>query len=140
MTAMMIRWVIIAPWGDMEMRLTGELIDARQAHAYGLINRVAPPNEVVAVAECDAARIAYNGPLAAAAVKQAVLENAGREVKTALAREMDLAMPVFRSRDAQEGPRVFKEKRDPVCVGESGLPVPRNHPCDPSDDRTGQWL
>jgi enoyl-CoA hydratase len=69
-------------------------------------------------AERYAAIVAKNGPLAIAAIKQAVLENSGQDVKTALAREMELSIPVFLSKDAQEGPRAFKEKRDPVFTGE----------------------
>ena len=101
----------------MEMLLTGELIDARQALAYGFLNQVVPREQVMATAERYAALIVKNGPLAVAAVKQAVLENSGQDVKRALAREMELSIPVFLSHDAQEGPRAFKEKRDPVFIG-----------------------
>lgn len=102
----------------MEMLLTGELIDARQALEYGFINRVVSSDKVRETAEKFAALIVQNGPLAVAAVKQAVQENSGKDVKAALAREMDLAIPVFLSKDAQEGPRAFKEKRMPVFTGE----------------------
>jgi enoyl-CoA hydratase len=102
----------------MEMLLTGELIDARQALAYGFVNQVVPREMVMAAAERYATVIVKNGPLAVSAVKQAVLENSGKDVKAALAREMELAFPVFLSQDAQEGPRSFKEKREPVFKGE----------------------
>lgn len=101
----------------MEMLLTGELIDARQAMEYGFINQVVPREQVMAAAERYAAIIAKNGPLAVAAVKQAVLENSGKDVPAALAREMELSIPVFLSMDAQEGPRAFKERREPVFKG-----------------------
>ncbi|WP_319524898.1 enoyl-CoA hydratase-related protein [uncultured Desulfosarcina sp.] len=101
----------------MEILLTGELISARQALEYGFVNQVVPKAQVMDAAERYAAIIAKNGPLAIAAIKQAVLENSGKDVKTALAREMDLSIPVFLSQDAQEGPRAFKEKRDPVFTG-----------------------
>lgn len=101
----------------MEMLLTGELIDARQALAYGFVNQVVAQHNVMEAAERYAAVIAKNGPLAIAAVKQAVQENAGCDVKTALTREMELSIPVFMSADAQEGPRAFKEKREPVFKG-----------------------
>jgi enoyl-CoA hydratase len=35
-----------------------------------------------------------------------------------LARELKIATPVFATRDAQEGPRAFKEKRKPEYIGE----------------------
>jgi len=102
----------------MEMLLTGELIDARQAYTCGFVNQVVPRTQVMEAAERYAAIIAKNGPLAIAAVKQAVLENSGQEVQKALAREMELSISVFLSKDAREGPRAFKEKRDPVFTGE----------------------
>ena len=34
-----------------------------------------------------------------------------------LAKEMELAIPVFLSRDAQEGPRAFMKKREPQYQG-----------------------
>ncbi|MBU2649230.1 enoyl-CoA hydratase/isomerase family protein [bacterium] len=102
----------------MEMLLTGELITAREALEFGLINRIVPRGEVMVEAEKTAALIARNGPLAVAAIKQAVQANMGVPIKEALAREMEIAMPVFMTRDAQEGPRAFKEKREPVFKGE----------------------
>ena len=36
--------------------------------------------------------------------------------EAALQEEMNIALPVFMSRDAKEGPRAFKEKREPKFV------------------------
>ena len=101
----------------MEMLLTGELMDAQEALHFGLVNKVVPAGQVLAEAERFARRIVKNGPLAVTAVKQSVLANIGVDLKQGLAREMELAMPVFMSRDAQEGPRAFKEKRAPKFIG-----------------------
>lgn len=102
----------------MEMLLTGELIDARQAFEYGFLNQVVAREKVMETAQRYAALIAKNGPLAVAAIKQAVRENLGKDVQTGLAREMEISIPVFLSKDAQEGPRAFKEKREPIFRGE----------------------
>ena len=101
----------------MEILLTGELLDAATAFQCGLVNRVVPPAQVMAEAERFARRIVSNGPLAVTAVKRAVLANIGRPIKDGLATEMELAIPVFLSEDAKEGPRAFKEKREPVFKG-----------------------
>jgi enoyl-CoA hydratase len=101
----------------MEILLTGELMDAGEALHWGFVNRVLPQDQVMAEAQKVAEIIVKNGPLAVANVKQAVQETIGMPLKQGLAREMELAIPVFLSRDAQEGPRAFKEKREPVFKG-----------------------
>jgi len=101
----------------MEMLLTGELIDAGQALQWGFVNRVVPQDRLMEAAQKYAEIIVNNGPLAVQYVKRAVLENTGMSLKAGLNREMELAVPVFLSRDAQEGPRAFKEKRGPVFKG-----------------------
>jgi len=101
----------------MEMLLTGELIDAGQALQWGFVNRVVPQDRLMEAAQKYAEIIVNNGPLAVQNVKRAVLENTGMSLKAGLNREMELAVPVFLSRDAQEGPRAFKEKRGPVFKG-----------------------
>jgi len=101
----------------MEILLTGELVSADQVLEWGFLNRVVEAGALMDTALAYAEKIAANGPLAVAAVKQAVRENAGVELPAALKRELELAMPVFLSRDAQEGPRAFKEKRTPVFEG-----------------------
>jgi len=101
----------------MEMLLTGELIDAGQALQWGFVNRVVPPDRLMEAAQKYAEIIVKNGPLAVQNVKKAVLETTGMPLKDGLNREMELAIPIFLSRDAQERPRAFKEKREPVFKG-----------------------
>jgi enoyl-CoA hydratase len=101
----------------MEILLTGELMDAREALQWGFVNRVVPQDQVMAEARKVAEVIVQNGPLAIANVKRAVQETIGMPLKEGLAREMELAIPVFMSGDAQEGPRAFKDKREPVFKG-----------------------
>jgi enoyl-CoA hydratase len=68
-------------------------------------------------AERFARIIADNGPLAVTAIKKAVLENIGLTLAEGLAREVEIAAPVFMTEDAKEGPRAFKEKRKPQYKG-----------------------
>ncbi|MCP3954286.1 MAG: crotonase/enoyl-CoA hydratase family protein [Desulfobacterales bacterium] len=102
----------------MEILLTGELMDADEALCCGFVNRVVPQDRVMEEAQKMAEIMVKNGPLAVANVKRAVLETSGLSYTEGLAREMELAIPVFMSRDAQEGPRAFKEKREPVFKGQ----------------------
>jgi enoyl-CoA hydratase len=47
-----------------------------------------------------------------------VLQNIVLTTEEGLAKEAEIAAPVFLTRDAQEGPRAFKEKRKPQYKGE----------------------
>jgi enoyl-CoA hydratase len=102
----------------MEMLLTGELITAEEAYSYGLINKIVPRDEIVAEAERYAQLIVKNGPVAVSAIKKSVLTTSGMTLKEGLDKETELAMPVFATKDAQEGPRAFMEKREPNYIGE----------------------
>jgi enoyl-CoA hydratase len=101
----------------MEILLTGELMDAEEALRLGFVNRVVPKDRVMEEAECYAELISKNGPVAVRGIKQSVLACAGLELKQALNRELEYALPVFMSEDAKEGPRAFKEKRPPRFKG-----------------------
>ncbi len=102
----------------MEILLTGELISAEEALQYGFINRIVPRDKVMEEAERVATLITKNGPLATVAIKKAVRNNIGLPVKEALDKELEFALPVFMTKDAQEGPKAFKEKREPEFKGE----------------------
>jgi enoyl-CoA hydratase len=101
----------------MEILLTGELIDAEEALRLGFINKVVPKGQVMEEAERYATLIAKNGPLAIKAIKQSVQAAIGLPLKDGLAKELEFGIPVFLSEDAQEGPRAFKEKREPDFKG-----------------------
>jgi enoyl-CoA hydratase len=101
----------------MEILLTGELMDANEAFQLGFVNRVVPRGQVMEEAERFARIIADNGPLAVTAIKRAVLENIGLTLTEGLAKEVEIAAPVFMTEDAKEGPRAFKEKRKPQYKG-----------------------
>jgi enoyl-CoA hydratase len=102
----------------MEILLTGELIDAREALNLGLLNRVVPRDQLMQEAERYAGIIAKNGPLAVSAIKRAAVTNIGLPIKEGLERETEIAAMVFASKDAREGPKAFKEKREPEYRGE----------------------
>lgn len=101
----------------MELLLTGELMDAQEALRIGFINQVSAPEKVMETAEYYAGMIVKNGPLAITSIKRSVLESMGLPTKEALKKEMEIALPVFMSEDAKEGPRAFKENRPPRFHG-----------------------
>jgi enoyl-CoA hydratase len=101
----------------MELLLTGDTIDAHEAHRLGLVNHVLPAAEVLPKAEALARRIAENGPLAVQRIKETALRGSGLTLQEGYAVEDESRRVVLASEDAKEGPRAFVEKRAPRYVG-----------------------
>jgi enoyl-CoA hydratase len=101
-----------------EMLLTGEDLPARRAYELGLVNHVVPDGEALAHAKKVADRIARNGPLAVKAILATLRQTECLREEDAFEIEMTLGSAVMGSRDAQEGPRAFLEKREPVFTQE----------------------
>ena len=101
----------------MEMILTGEPIDAREAHRLGLVARVVPNELVVEDALTLAAKIATKSPLALRLAKEAVNAAFEMGLTDALAHERRLFYLLFASKDQKEGMAAFLEKRAPDFTG-----------------------
>ena len=97
----------------LEVTLTGDSFSAERAYQLGLVNAVVPPNEVLDTAVAFAERIAANGPLAVAAVKELVRLGVS-DAARAWERMRELQPVVFGSEDATEGAVAFIEKRAPI--------------------------
>jgi len=108
---------LIPPRVALEILLTGEPLDASRAAAVGLVNRVVPLAELRSATQALGETIAANAPLSVGAAK-AMVAAAGRAALGELAEEADrIWEPVYRSADAQEGPRAFREHRPPRWTG-----------------------
>ena len=94
-----------------ELVYSGEPINAEQALAIGLVNRVLPAAELLPQAEQHARRIAEQAPLAVAAAKRAL--NRGFDADLASACELEAVSfgALFASEDAREGLTAFLAKR-----------------------------
>ena len=101
----------------MELALTGEQLSAERAHELGLVNVLAEPGHVLEAAIGLAERITVNGPLAVAATKRVIVESRGWSPEDRWRNQMKIIMPVFASKDAQEGAIAFAEKRPPNWTG-----------------------
>jgi enoyl-CoA hydratase len=101
----------------MEMILTGEPIDAREAHRLGLVARVVPDELLVEDALALAAEIATKSPLALRLAKEAVNASYEMSLTDALAHERRLFYLLFASEDQKEGMAAFLEKREPDFTG-----------------------
>jgi enoyl-CoA hydratase len=100
----------------LEMTLTGDRISAARAYELGLVNLVVPPEDVVSSAVGLAERVAANGPLGLAAVKELVRLGV-TDAPRARERMREWQDVVFSSEDAKEGALAFVEKRTPVWRG-----------------------
>jgi enoyl-CoA hydratase len=82
-----------------------------------LLNAVVPPDELRSKAEEYAHRITANGPFAVRKTKESVLRGLAVDMKEAYRIESSIAVEVFSSEDAKEGPAAFVEKRPPRWTG-----------------------
>ena len=101
----------------LEMMLTGRVISAEEALRFGLVNRVAPANELMAQAVSLASEIAQLAPLAIRACLEAVTQGTQLPLAEGLALEAKLFASLFATDDVREGTSAFLEKRAPVFKG-----------------------
>lgn len=97
--------------------LTGQPVDAEEAHRLGLVDRLAEPGEALAEALTLAEVIARNAPLALAVSKRVLVEGFTKPDDEFWRWQLDHAREVFASKDALEGARAFAEKRPPRWQG-----------------------
>jgi enoyl-CoA hydratase len=101
----------------MQLVLTGEMIDAQEAHRLGLVNEVYPAAELETKTMELAHKIAEKSPVALAMAKTSVKNAARTNLREGLEREIDLFALCFSSEDKEEGVRAFLEKRKPQFKG-----------------------
>ena len=97
----------------LEMMLCAEQIDVQEAYRLGLVNKVVASTELMDTATKLAERICQMGPLAVRAAKAAIYRGLDLPLDEALALESSYANFLLGTKDAQEGPRAFAEKREP---------------------------
>jgi enoyl-CoA hydratase/carnithine racemase len=95
------------------MLLTGQLVSAREALEYGIVNRVVPPEEVLPCALGIARTIAGNSPLAVYLTKQAALSRCAAGWREQEPAERRMAARMRASPDAQIGKQSFLAKETP---------------------------
>lgn len=115
----MVRLARQLPWAHaMKILLGGEPVSAAEALAMGLVSEVVPLAELQARAEHYAENVCRQAPLALQAVKRTALATHTLPWEDAFRFEMEQAAHVMMTKDAREGPRAFKERREPRFLGE----------------------
>lgn len=97
----------------MEMLLTGELISARQAEAFGLVNKVVPPEDLEVETRAMARQIIEASAYTLAVGKRAFYEQVALDRPDAYSVAQRVMVENALARDGQEGMNAFLEKRPP---------------------------
>src|ERR1019366_7957965 len=97
-----------------ELRDRISTITIDRPEARNALNRAVPLDRLQEEARALAMRIAQNAPLSVRAGKRMVYATAERLRSESFDEAERIFEPVYKSEDAQEGPRAFLEKRAPV--------------------------
>ncbi|HEX4136173.1 MAG TPA: enoyl-CoA hydratase-related protein [Bryobacteraceae bacterium] len=101
----------------LELLLSGEPIDAAEAYRIGLVNALAPQEELIATAKQWARKVVANGPLAVALTMESVDAGLDGGLQAGLRFEAMAFGLTAASDDRREGTTAFLEKRKPVFSG-----------------------
>ena len=106
------------PWHiAMELLFTGRWMDAAEAHQWGLVNEVIPPEQLLERAHELAATLAEGPPLVFAAIKEVSRAAENMRFQDALdaitSRQFPTIDKLYSSEDQLEGAKAFAEKRKP---------------------------
>lgn len=96
-----------------EMFFLGDAVDARRAHALGLVNRVVPDAELAPETRRLAERLRDAPHTSIAAAKRAVYMSEHESLERMLQYETEAQLQCFQSREARERVRAFLERRTP---------------------------
>ena len=107
---------IVGKGNAMRLVLTGDAIDANEAHRIGLVSQVVSPDELLPACHKIASKISSKGPLAVSAAVKSV-NAAFSPAKGGFASEIAYFGELIDSSDAKEGTTAFMEKRKPQFTG-----------------------
>jgi enoyl-CoA hydratase len=102
---------IVGKGRALELILTGEMIDAAEAHRIGLANRVVPQDRLTEEARSLMQTILRNGPVALGLAIECTTRGMELSVDDGLALESNLFGLLAATEDMREGMSAFLEKR-----------------------------
>jgi enoyl-CoA hydratase len=104
-------------WASI-MSLTGDFVEAEEAHRIGLVDILVDEGEHLERALELARRMTRWSPVALRLAKQAIRSAAEMPLSDGLTYEMDRFLDAFASEDGREGVAAFIEKRKPEFKGQ----------------------
>ncbi|MEK6375494.1 MAG: enoyl-CoA hydratase-related protein [Acidobacteriota bacterium] len=102
----------------MEIMMTGRMVDAAEAAAIGMVDRVVAAGDLSAETEKLARAIAAGPPIAIAGIKRALAASRTNGLREQIDLESEHQLRAFASADAAEGMAAFFEKRAPAFRGQ----------------------
>lgn len=108
---------LVGPGQALRLGLTGDMIDAAEAHRIGLVEVLADEGTHLDTALGLARRMARWSPVALRLVKDSVRQAAERPLQDGLDYEKERFLEAFGSHDGREGVAAFVEKRDAKFEG-----------------------
>ncbi|MEI7592364.1 MAG: enoyl-CoA hydratase-related protein [Actinomycetes bacterium] len=100
---------LVGPARAKDIILTGRQVDAPEALAIGLVDRVVEPTDLLDEAIAYAAALAAGAVVAQGLAKQAIDRGLSVDLVTGIQLEQDAFVEVFRSEDSQIGTKSFLE-------------------------------
>jgi enoyl-CoA hydratase/carnithine racemase len=101
-----------------EMLLLGRFIEMEEAHRLGLVTEVVPPEELESRAYALASKLAKGPTQAYGAIKNARNQGLGLDPVKGFEAQILANVELMFHKDAREGPRAFKEGREPDFTAE----------------------
>jgi 2-(1,2-epoxy-1,2-dihydrophenyl)acetyl-CoA isomerase len=101
----------------LELMLTGDTFDAREAERLGLVNKVVPHGELMNATMELATRIANGPSVAVELIKRGVYKGMANDLESQLDFETLAQRICFQTKDFKEGITSFLEKREPKFKG-----------------------
>ena len=101
-----------------ELLASGRIVDAQEALAIGMVDRVVPAAELMNEVSAFANMLAAAPPIAIAGIKRALAAEEQNDLRAQLELEAEHQTRAFESRDAAEGMSAFFEKRQARFSGE----------------------
>ena len=95
----------------MELILSGKIIDAKEAHEIGLVNKVVSLIDLLPTCKAFVRQITANSPLALEYAIEAINKGLDQTLEEGLLLEAELFSKACATEDSQEGTKAFLEKR-----------------------------
>ena len=101
----------------LELTYTNRVLTAKEAEAWGLVNRVVPDAEFPAAVNALAAELAAGPTLALGRAKRLFFMSEHESLETQMENETQLIALSSKTADFREGIKAFVEKRKPIFSG-----------------------